>query len=781
MLLSDIRNKVLVFDGAMGTALQDAGLKAGDIPEELNIDKPELVQSIHQSYLDAGCNIISTNTFGCNSYKMKDSKYTFEEMIKAAIDNAKKAITKSNKDAYIAYDIGPIGCLLEPMGTLSFDEAYEIIKQQVDIVKNEVDVICFETMSDIYELKAGVLACKENCNLPVFVSMTFEQNHRTLSGCDPITYANIMQGLKVDALGVNCSLGPVELKPIVNKLLNCTNLPIIVQPNAGMPKLVDGNTIYDIKVDEYVSAMLELVNNGVSIVGGCCGTTPQFIKELVQVIPNTYKRKHIEHKTIVSSATCSVEIDDTITVCGERLNPTGKKKIKEALLSSNYDVLIVEAINQQQASAKILDVNVGLPGIDEPKVIVEVIKQLQEVISIPLQIDSSDPKAIELACRYYNGKPLINSINGKQEVLDEILPIVAKYGAVVVALTLDNDIPMLCEQRVNIAKNIINEASIYNINKKDIIVDCLTLTASAQQKEVIETLKAISMIKSLGLRTTLGVSNVSFGLPNRALLNKTFLTMAMYAGLNMPIINPLDKEMMDAIDAYNVLANNDLDSLKYIDTHSNVKTTIVKSNDFSLNDIIILGLKDEVVKKTQELLITNTALSIVNDIIIPSLDIVGNAYEKNEIFLPQLIQSAETCKLAFQEIKKCFSSENTSKGPLLMATVEGDIHDIGKNIVKVVLESYGFNVIDLGKSVSFEKIYEAYLKYKPKGIGLSALMTTTVISMENTIRKLKEKNIDCPIFVGGAVLSKDIAKNIKADYYTKDAMECVNLLNNLIE
>ena len=786
MLQERLKKEILVFDGAMGTQLQEAGLKAGEIPECLNITHPELIQSIHQKYLNAGADFITTNTFGANALKMKDVNYSLKEIIEAAIDNAKAAQKNTNRqnNSYIALDIGPIGQLLEPMGTLSFDQAYEIIKEQVLLAKDKVDLVLLETMTDIYEVKAGVLAVKENSDLPVFVTMTYETNQRTLSGCDPVTMVNILEGLNVDALGINCSLGPVELTPIINEVLKTASLPVILQPNAGLPCLVAGKTCYNMDSDTFVAESIKHVKNGVRIIGGCCGTTPEFIAKLKKAIPAKPVITTPVKATRVSSGSKTVEFGHHVVVCGERLNPTGKKKLKEALKQQRYDELVIEAIKQDQAKAHVLDVNVGLPGIDEVATMKHVIKLLQEVISLPLQIDSSNAQAIEQACRYYNGKPLINSVNGKTETMEAIFPIVKKYGGVVIGLTLDeNGIPPKAKDRLEIAKKIIKTAAKYGISKENIIIDCLVLTVSAQQKEVMETIKAVRMVKEeLGVHTVLGVSNVSFGLPNRPLLNKTFLTMAMAAGLDLPIINPLDKELMDAIDAFNVLYNYDQDATIYIQNQSNQTVTSIKNTtDFTLEDIIIRGLKDEVKTATKKQLETKDGLEIINNILIPALDIVGKQYENNTIFLPQLIQAAETSKIAFGVIKDTFKETTATKGPVIMATVHGDIHDIGKNIVKVVLESYGYKIIDLGKDVPPETVVDAFYQYHPKAIGLSALMTTTVASMEKTIAMLKKIDNMCPIFVGGAVLTADYAKEINADYYSKDAMDAVELLNRIID
>lgn len=612
MLRERLNKDLLIFDGGFGSQLQELGMKAGEIPEYYNIEHPKIIIDIHHRYLKAGADFITTNTFGANPLKLEQHKYSYQEVILAAIQNAKEA-KKIKPDAYIALDIGPIGKLMEPMGTLTFDEVYQSVKQMVELVKEDIDVVLFETMTDIYELKASILAVKECSDLPVFATMTFETNGRSLSGCDPLTMVNVLEGLKVDALGINCSLGPNEMAPIIENILESTSFPVMIQPNAGLPLLEDGQTVYPMKVDEFIEAIVPLVKKGIAIVGGCCGTTPEFIQKLKENCPTTVTPREVSSLTRVSSGTTTVEFGKHVVVCGERLNPTGKKKLKAALKEERYDELVVEAIKQEQAGAHVLDVNVGLPGIDEPKVMKHVIKLLQEVIQLPLQIDSSNFQAIEEACRYYNGKPLINSVNGKDETMEAVFPVVKKYGSVVIGLALDeNGIPPKAEQRFEIAKKIINKAKEYGIDKKDIIIDCLVLTASAQQKEVMETIKAVSMVKTLGVHTVLGVSNVSFGLPNRPLLNKTFLAMAMSAGLDLPIINPLDQELMNTIDAFNVLYNYDQDATNYIQKQAQSQVVLPKqTTSFSLNDVVLHGLKDEVKKATETALESQDGLTIV--------------------------------------------------------------------------------------------------------------------------------------------------------------------------
>lgn len=793
-MLQFLGKKTLFFDGAMGTELQAAGLGIGAIPEELNIDNPELIVSVHERYLQAGADFITTNTFGANAHKMSRAKYRNLEMIKAAVSAADKARIKCGRknDSYIALDIGPIGELLAPLGTLSFNEAYDLFKEQIVCVKDDIDVVIFETFGDIYELKAGILAAKENCDKPVFVSMSFDKSKRTLTGTDPVTYVKICEGLGVDAIGVNCSLGPKELRPVIEDLLNTSHVPVLIQPNAGLPTLKDGVTSYELTPESFIEALEPVKDKGIAIIGGCCGTSPEFIKAEKAAFPEFVSARLVPYETSVSSSTQTVIFDGTVKVCGERLNPTGKKKLQAALREENYELLVSEAIAQEEAGAKILDVNVGLPGIDEAAVMTKIIPMLQEVVSIPLQIDSSNPAAIEAACRIYNGKPLINSVNGKDSVLNAVLPIAKKYGGTVIGLTLSEEIPKKCEERVAIAEKIIKRAEEYGLRKEDLIIDCLTLTVSAQQPEAVETLKALKAVTAMGLNTTLGVSNISFGLPNRPLINRTFLTLAMEAGLTMPIINPMDQALMDCISAFNVIFNVDEGCTEYIKSQENSVTEIITktvganasnpqsdNGEKDLSFYIAKGLKDEVAEMTQKALAKKDALTLINETIIPALNVVGKDYESGKIFLPQLIQAAETAKIAFAEVQKTFTVGTKKNGPVLICTVEGDIHDIGKNIVKVVCESYGYDLIDLGKDVAVSEVVESFKKYSPKAIGLSALMTTTVDNMKKTIAALKQADCNVPIFVGGAVLTEEIAKEIGADYYTEDAMASVNLLKKL--
>lgn len=704
----------IVFDGGMGTLLQTQGLSAGELPESYNLLHPEIIENIHREYIEAGAQIITTNTFGANRYKLQGSGYKLEEIIKSGVEIAKRVA----QEQWVALDIGPLGQLMEPLGNLSFQAAYEAFQEQVLLGQEAgADLILIETMSDVYELKAAILAAKENSNLPIICTMTFQEDGRTLTGTDPLTMVNIIQGLGVNALGINCSLGPKEILPLAKEILTYSQIPVIVQPNAGLPKEIKGQTIFDVDPVEFAKYIKEMAQLGVTIFGGCCGTTPQHIRALTEALKDLKPVvRQIKKITAVSSATKTVVLGTGVTIIGERINPTGKKRLREALKNNDLEYILLEGVEQRKRGAQILDVNVGLPEIDEEQVMLKVMTELQSIINLPLQIDSVRKDVLETAARFYNGKPLINSVNGKEEVMAEIFPIVKKYGCAVIALTLDEEgIPPKAEDRLNIAQKIVKRAEEYGIKKEDIIIDCLVLTASAQQMEVQETIKALSIVKKeLGVKTTLGVSNVSFGLPNRGLLNRTFLTLALGAGLDAPILNPLDKEIMDTIKAYNVLWAYDLNGAEFIEnskTDEKIITSNSQSSDLDLAEIILEGIKGEAEAKTKALLEELTPLEIVDTILIPSLDQVGSRYEKGEIFLPQLIQSAETVKKAFTVLKEHLLEKKESNLPLqrekiILATVRGDIHDIGKNIVKILLENYGYEVIDLGKDVPEEVIVE---------------------------------------------------------------------------
>lgn len=783
-----IREDILIFDGAMGTMLQKYGLKLGEIPEVLNFTEGNKIIDIYKEYIDAGANFITTNTFGANEKKLKTCGYEVEEIIERAVELAKEA--RRDKDVGIALDIGPIGELLEPMGTLEFEEAVSIFKRQIVAgEKAGVDLILIETMTDLYEIKAAIIAAKESSSLPIFATMTFEEDGRTFTGCSPESMAITLESLGVDVLGINCSLGPKELLPIVEKVIENTNLPVMVQPNAGLPKIVFGEAAYGITPDEFRDEVSKFVNLGVSILGGCCGTTPDFIRELSKLKTNDKKERGLKKIFAVTSPSKVVYID-RVRIIGERINPTGKKLFKEALIKKDMDYIINQAIEQIEGGAEILDVNVGLPDIDEVETMKDVIKELQSVTDIPLQIDSNKKSVLENGLRYYNGKPIVNSVNGEDKVLDNILPIAKKYGASVVGLTLDSrGIPETAEERFEIAKKILDKAMEYGMKREDVYIDCLTLTVSAQQKEVMETLKALRMVKEkLGVKTLLGVSNISFGLPNRDLINETFLALALGAGLDLPIMNPNKDGMINVIRSFNVLNNNDIKAEEYIKAYGNKKiervlvdSEIIKKEENIDNDLesfILKGLKNSTRELTLKLLKEKSEIEIVNEILIPALDKVGKKYENGEIFLPQLIGAAETVKVSFDIIKDRLTIQNkegVNKGRIVLATVQGDIHDIGKNIVKVILENYGYEILDLGKDVKIEKVVSEALKNKIKLVGLSALMTTTIKSMEETISALKENGYEGKIMVGGAVVTEEYAKNMGADFYSKDAKEAVEI------
>ena len=771
----------VILDGAMGTMLQSRGLKIGGIPEVMNITNPEVVTDIHKEYVSAGSNIVYTNTFGANRYKMKDCGYSVEELIGAAVSNAKKAC--EGKESIVALDIGPIGQLLEPTGNLSFEEAYDMFKQEI-LAGSEADVIVFETMTDLLEIKAGVLAAKENSDKPVICTMTFEENMRTFTGCSISAMALTLEGLGVDAIGVNCSLGPKELYGVVKEMSKWTRLPLVVKANAGLPDPLTGE--YNISPAEFAEYMEKMLDFGVKYIGGCCGTSPEYIKELCTIVKNRkYNKPQVNIEAAVCSSTETVVINSP-RIIGERINPTGKKKFKEALLANDLDYILNQAVEQVSGGAEILDVNVGLPGIDEKSMMVKAIKGVQSIVEAPLQIDSTIPEVLEAALRVYNGKPIVNSVNGEEKSLNSVLPLVKKYGAAVVGLTLDEGgIPKKAEDRVKIARRILDRALSLGIPKENVFIDCLTLTASAEQEGVVETLKAVNTVKNeLGLKTVLGVSNISFGLPNRELVNHTFLTLAMENGLDLPIINPNIASMTGSVRAYRLLKGIDKNSKEYIEAYVSMsagQSSAVKQNDKPVNmDLayaIANGLKKDGARITEELLKTKPSMEIVNEILIPALDDAGAKFETGKIFLPQLILSAEVAQAAFAVIKDDIAKKGTQsveKGKVVLATVKGDIHDIGKNIVKVLLENYGYKVIDLGKDVDYMDVVNAAIEHKVKLVGLSALMTTTLVSMKETIELLRQHNVDCKVVVGGAVLTESYAKEIGADYYAKDAMQAVS-------
>lgn len=782
-----LKDNLLIFDGAMGTMLQKEGLPIGDNPEIFGMKNPDKLLKIHKKYLAAGCNVLTTNTFGCNELKVTKLGHTVEEIIDNAIKVAKQAIEESDKSKprFVALDIGPIGEMLEPMGTLSFDRAYEIFKRQaIQGEKSGADLIIIETMMDLYEAKVAVLAAKENTNLPVICTMTFDENGRSFTGCLPEAMVTTIEGLGVDALGVNCSLGPKQLLPIVKTITELANVPVIVQANAGLPVIENNQTVYKMTAKEFFQGVKEFVDLGVSIIGGCCGTNETFIKEICDNIDKLQKKKPARREsTIVCSSTKYVDIQGPIIV-GERLNPTGRKPLIDAYTSGNNDYVINLALEQSKEGSEILNVNVGVPELDEEKAITRVIKGIQEVVDTPLQIDSSNVKALEAGLRYYNGRSIVNSVNGKEKSLETILPLVKKYGTCVVGLTLDEDgIPSTAEGRFNIAKKIVERAEEYGIKRKDIFIDCLSLTVSAQQSEAMETIKAIKMVKEkLGCKTILGVSNISFGIPNRQGLNNTYLNLALGSGLDLAIINTEDKSMVESVYAYKVISNIDKGCLEYIEKYRDVskeskQKESKKHEDLTLEDAIERGLKEEAKDLTLKILNSKDEHYVLDEVLIPALDVVGSKYDKGELFLPQMIQSAETVKVALNIIKERLNKNNTTstKGRIIVATVQGDIHDIGKNIVKIMLENYGYEVIDLGKDVPIEEVVKRAKEENIELIGLSALMTTTVENMKKTIEALRENKINAKVFVGGAVVTEDYAQKINADYYSKDAKSAVEI------
>ncbi len=780
-VLELISKKYVFFDGAMGTQLQAYGLKSGEIPEKWNIEKPETITKIHRAYFEAGANIATANTFGANPLKID----SVEEIISSAILNAKKAITTSEQ--FVALDVGPTGKLLKPLGELDFEDAVGAFSQVVKAgTKAGADLILIETMSDPYEMKAAVVAAKENSKLPIFATFVLDENGKTVTGCDIPAMVALLEGLGVSAIGLNCSLGAEQLKKFVPSLIEATSLPVIINPNAGMPVIIDGKTSYKHDAECFLENMKEIASMGARILGGCCGTTPTHIKAVTSALKNSIPKEIIvKSNTVVSSYSHSCYFDKKTVLIGERINPTGKPKLKTALRENNIDYLIKEAINQEEKGAHMLDVNVGLPEIDEKAVLCEAIKEIQAVTTLPLQIDTSDPIALEGAMRIYNGKPLVNSVNGKKESMEAVFPIVKKYGGAIIALTLDeNGIPNTAKERTEIARKIIEKASEYGIDKKDIIVDPLCLTVSSDKNAPGVTLDSIEMIKrELGVKTSLGISNVSFGLPNRDTVNSVFFAHALQKGLDAVIMNPFSSSMQSVYYAHNALVGIDESCQEYIAYASeNEQTTTTQSaQELTLERAIIKGLKKEANALSKSLLLEKKPLDIINEHIVPALDIVGKDYETGKVFLPQLLMSAETATVAFEVIKEKIDVASSSSGEIVIATVKGDIHDIGKNIVKVILQNYGFTVHDLGKDISPEKILECAKNTGAKMVGLSALMTTTVVSMEETIKLFRKELPNVKIVVGGAVLTAEYAEMIGADKYCKDAMETVRYAQELFK
>lgn len=789
MLLERLGKELLFMDGGTGTLLQEKGLKPGELPEKWNLERMEDVIDIHRQYYEAGSDIVLSNTFGANALKFHDSEYELEDVVTAAVVNVKEAAqlgVHDGREVYAGLDIGPTGKLLKPMGDLDFEEAYNAFKEVAMIGEQAgADLIHIETMSDTYEVKAAVLAAKENTKLPVFATMIFDEKGKLLTGGDVPSVVAMLEGLGVDALGINCGMGPEQMMSILDEIMSLASVPVIVKPNAGLPKQRDGEVYYDVLPENFAELMTQIVKKGAALVGGCCGTTPDHIRAMVDHIRQTHAfeerivpKKH--NHTIVSSYGKAVFLGEKPVIIGERINPTGKKAFKQALKEHDLDYILKEGIKQQDCGAHILDVNVGLPDIDEKAMMVEVVKELQSVSSLPLQIDTVNAEALEAAMRIYNGKPMVNSVNGKQEEMDKVFPLIKKYGGVVVGLTIDEDgIPDTVEGRVRVAGKIIEEAKKYGIEKKDIVIDVLTMTISSDPESAKITLGALKAVREkYGVCTVLGVSNISFGLPYRPAVNSNFYTMAMQNGLSAGIINPMSEDMMRSYYSYCALMNYDENCEEYIRQYGNQKVDVpaAKSTELSLKAAIIKGLKEEAHHAAYAMVKEREPLSIINEEMIPALDEVGKGFEKGTVFLPQLLMSADAAKIAFAVLKEELAKSGTDeqeKDKVILATVKGDIHDIGKNIVKVLLENYSFDIIDLGKDVPPEVVVETAIKEDVKLVGLSALMTTTVVSMEETIKQLREKKPDCKVMVGGAVLNQDYADMIGADFYGKDAMQSV--------
>lgn len=795
MIKDRLGKELLFFDGGMGTLLQERGLGPGELPETWNLIHPDVIRDIHRSYIEAGSDIVLTNTFGANALKFHDDGCSLEEIVKKGVENVKRAAeeAKVGRTVYTALDMGPTGKLLKPMGDLDFETAYEAFKE-VAIWGEEAgaDLIHIETMSDTYELKAAVLAAKENTSLPVFATAIFDERGKLLTGADVPSVVALLEGLRADAIGINCGMGPEQMLPVLEQFLKYSSLPVIVKPNAGLPKQKNGQTYYDVDPEQFAGLMKQVVQMGAVVVGGCCGTTPDHIRMMRELcgempaVPVTEKSF-----TVVSSYGQSVFLGSGSRIIGERINPTGKKRFKQALKEHDLDYILREGITQQDNGAHILDVNVGLPDIDEPALMKEVVQELQSVTNLPLQIDTVDGEAMEAALRIYNGKAMVNSVSGKQESMDTVFPLIKKYGGVVIGLTLDEGgIPGDADGRVRIAEKIIREAEKYGIRKKDIVIDALAMTISSEPEGAKVTLETLRRLRDeLHVCTVLGVSNISFGLPSRPVINSSFYTMAMMNGLSAGIINPASEEMMRAWYAYHALMNLDPNCENYIGKYASAAPAVSTAaqtgkSSMGLQEAIIKGLREEAHSVTVSMAEGREPLEIINSELIPALNRVGEGFEKGTVFLPQLLMSAEAAKSAFAVLKDRMdqSGEVQEKiGTVVLATVKGDIHDIGKNIVKVLLENYSFDVIDLGKDVPPEQIVETVLSKNVRLVGLSALMTTTVVSMEETIKQLREKAPGCRVMVGGAVLNQDYADMIGADFYGKDAMQSVHYAQKLFE
>ncbi len=839
-IMKELESRILFCDGGMGSLLQANGLRAGELPGTWNITDPEILVNIHREYLDAGADIVTTNTFGADRLKFNEhTEFGLEEIIRAAVENAKEAVAQSGRNAYVALDIGPTGKLLKPMGDLAFEDAYSIFQEVVQIGTDAgADLVLIETMSDSYETKAAVLAAKENSSLPVFVTVTFDERGKLLTGGSPASVVAMLEGLGVDVLGMNCGLGPVQMKSVLREILEVSSTPVMINPNAGLPRSENGKTVYDINADEFAQLQKEIAGMGARVVGGCCGTTPEHIRKTVELCKDMMPVPVMpKHRTVIASFCQAVEIGPAPVIIGERINPTGKSKFKQALRDHNLEYILNEGAVQQDHGAHVLDVNVGLPEIDEPSMMEEVVRELQSITELPLQLDTSDPEAMERGLRVYNGKALINSVNGKEESMHTVFPLVKKYGGVVVALTLDeNGIPDTADGRMEIAKKIYRTAAEYGISEDDIIIDALCLTISSDSRSALTTLETLRRVRDeLHGKTVLGVSNISFGLPQREIINAAFFTMALQNGLSAAIINPNSEAMMRAYYSFRALMDLDPQCRDYISIYSGQTASLgfsavkgsgtdagstaavsggtgavevsgksaavsggtgavevsgksaavsggtgavkISGSTAALGDYIEKGLKDQAARSAGTLLAARDALDVINQEIIPALDRVGKGFEKGTVFLPQLLMSAEAAKAAFEIIREQMTKsgqKQESKGRIILATVKGDIHDIGKNIVKVLLENYSYEVLDLGKDVAPELIVETAIEQGIRLVGLSALMTTTVPGMEETIRQLRIAAPDVKVMVGGAVLTEEYAVSMGADRYCRDAMASVN-------
>lgn len=775
--------KLTILDGAMGTMLQQRGMQPGEIPELLNLTHPEWVQEIHAAYVHAGSQVVYANTFGANARKLEGTGHTVAEVVGAAIRNARSAV---GSGALVAVDMGPIGDLLEPLGTLTFEEAYDLFAQVARAgAEAGADLVAIETMTDLYEAKAALLAVKEQTNLPTIVTMSFDETGRTFTGCTAISMARTLEGLGADALGLNCSLGPEQLLPVLRELCCNTRLPVIAKPNAGLPDPVDGR--YDLSPEKFARAMVDMVAAGAAMVGGCCGTSPAYIRALkaavVGMAPGvcTY-----EAKSFLCTPTRHVSLNG-VHVIGERINPTGKKRFQQALLTNDLDYIVEVAVQQMDAGAEILDVNVGYPGVDEVAMLPRVVKKLQSAIDLPLQLDSTNAAALEAGLRVYNGKAAVNSVNGEEKSLAAVLPIVKKYGAAVVGLTLDEQgLPQTAQQRVDIAKRILERAVSLGIPPQDVWIDCLTLTVSAQPEQAAETLRAVEQVRNeMHLQTVLGVSNISFGLPNRLLMTQTFLVQAIRSGLTLPIVNPNQAEVMGAIAACRVLSGQDAGCAAFVEKFAGqAAPKAAVQADMPLGEAIRRGLRGDAVRLAKKALTTGTGMELVEQHLIPALDQVGEAYEQGKAFLPQLLSAAQAAQGVFEVIKTAMAEKvgtAEKKHRVIIATVQGDIHDIGKNIVKTVMENYGYEMIDLGRDVPPETIVAAVQAQNVRLVGLSALMTTTLPAMEETVRQLKALPTPPCVMVGGAVVTADYARRIGADAYARDARAAVEIARQLLE